>query len=150
MFFLLLYFRARFHCKPNTHGIVLCTEVFVQKTYWNMVIFRFIIFWKQFIMSFICFLFSLTGHRVTDLQPTPTHRNLPRSLEVQRNAPAVETLSMQLRRSWGQARCGFKICVFITLWSKASKCYIQPSLKSRTPESTECMATKRNFNSRVK
>lgn len=47
-------------------------------------------------------------HRLTDLQPTPTHPNLPKSLEVQRNVPGVETLCMQQRRSWGQASHGIR------------------------------------------
>lgn len=48
--------------------------------------------------------FSSAGRRLTDPPPTPTRPNLPRSSEVLRNVPGVETLSTQRRRSWEQAK----------------------------------------------
>ena len=65
-------------------------------------------------MIVMCFKLLPPGHTLTNRPPTPTHPNLPRSSEVPRSAPGVETLCMQLRRSWEPARWEFSSEAFST------------------------------------
>lgn len=79
-------------------------KIYLENRSWD---FRYTEWW--WVLHHVLYLHFVAGHRLTDRPPIPTHPNLPRSLEVQRNAPGVETLSTQPRRSWGQARWGFHL-----------------------------------------